>query len=277
MDFSNTLRYVEERQNDDGGFFFARQAGYSTVEDTYFAISIIKAIGENVPRQDKVINFIKSFQSDDGSFSSIQVANYIIKSLTLLGEEFYVSPRFASWLLNFQKNNFWLSAKNELSLEAFEAASSVLRATGLIKNVDKEFLLSALLSFKRPDGGFGISQSTLSNTYLAVKSLRNLGQSIDGASRDFISSCELKGIGFTEVPRTFPPTIFDLFHGFWLANATKYELDKKGIEDFLIGFMNINGGFRPFPQMGISTLEHTYYAIGSLAILENWKNAELFA
>jgi|GEM_PF-255383 len=268
MSLDLVVEYVTARQNEDGGFLFARQAGYSTVEDTFFAVSVLKTLGREVPRKRDVVAFLASSQQEDGSFSSVQVARYAVEGLSLLGEHFTAGTGFRSWLLSFEKKGFWLGLKNDLSLEPFEGATALLSDTGLISEVDAEDLRRQLMSYEGPDGGFGMQHETLTNTYLAIRSLKNMGFEVRGMARDFLSACEVPRMGFSEVPNSFPPTLYDVFHGVWTASQTGYDIkEREEVRKFIMGFQNGNGGFRHFPEMGISTLEDTFYAISSYAIL----------
>ncbi|WP_449463523.1 prenyltransferase/squalene oxidase repeat-containing protein [Tardisphaera miroshnichenkoae] len=272
MDFSRmqlTVDYVKERQLDDGGFFFAREAGTPSVEDTFYSIKILKALGEEVPRKEQVVRYLKGAQRQDGSFSSIEVARYAIEGLEELGADFRAESGFRDWLLSSSRHDFWLKSESEIALELFEAATSVIRMTGMLEEVDVDRLRKGLAAFESEEGGYGIKRATLSGTYYAVRSLWNLGFDVRGECQDFLSKCEIKGVGFSERPMTYPPVISDMYHGIWLARATGYNIASAGdVRNFVLGFMNGNGGFRYFPEMGISNLENTYYAVESLKLLE---------
>ncbi len=264
-----TVDYVRERQLDDGGFFFAREAGTPSVEDTFYSINILKTLGQEIPRKEQVIRYLKGAQRRDGSFSSIEVARYVIEGLQELGADFTVERGFRDWLLSSSRHDFWLKSESEIALELFEAATSVIRMTGMLEDVDVDRLRRDLAAFESEEGGYGIKRATLSGTYYAVRSLWNLGFDVTGECHDFLSKCEIMGVGFSERPMTYPPVIYDMYHGIWLARATGYSIASvEGVRNFILGFMNGNGGFRYFPEMGISNLENTYYAVESLKFLE---------
>ncbi|MGC8600815.1 MAG: prenyltransferase/squalene oxidase repeat-containing protein [Thermoprotei archaeon] len=262
-------RYVEERQLEDGGFFFAREANTPSAEDTFYAIETMLALGLKVPRMERVVNYLRGMQKADGSFPSIEVARYVIEALADMGVNYDMGRGFRSWLLSNSVHDFWLRSKSQIALELFEAATTVLRITDALKEVDVDELVRSLSSFESEEGGYGVKVATLSNTYYAVRSLWNLGLNVSGACEEFLSKCEVAGVGFSERPTTYPPVISDMYHGIWLAKATGYAIaDPDGVRKFVLTFMNGNGGFRYFPEMGISTLENTYYAVESLSLLE---------
>ncbi|MDP7976662.1 MAG: prenyltransferase/squalene oxidase repeat-containing protein [TACK group archaeon] len=272
MDFSRmqlTVDYVKQRQLDNGGFFFAREAGTPSVEDTFYSIKILKALGQDVPRKEQVVRYLKGAQRQDGSFSSVEVARYVIEGLGELSDSFVVERGFKNWLLSSSSHGFWLKSESEIALELFEAATSVIKMTGMLDDVDVDRLRRDLAAFESEEGGYGIKRATLSGTYYAVRSLWNLGFDVTGECHDFLSKCEIKGLGFSERPMTYPPVISDIYHGIWLARATGYGIaSANSVRDFVLSFMNGNGGFRYFPEMGISNLENTYYAVESLKLLE---------
>lgn len=78
------VRYVSIRQNDDGGYSFA-QGGDSSVEDTYYAIMILKMLGVKPLNEDRTVAFLKRMQRGDGGYDSVKVAYYAVKTLKELG------------------------------------------------------------------------------------------------------------------------------------------------------------------------------------------------
>ncbi|MDP7974998.1 MAG: prenyltransferase/squalene oxidase repeat-containing protein [TACK group archaeon] len=262
-----TSRYVLERQNSDGGFFYARQAGTSSIEDTFYAVSILKMAGEEVPNEEKVVSYVLSAQRPDGSFGSLSSAAHALSTLSLLGRPLPLTEGYASWARGFLAQGLFLRNRSENSLEAFEAGAWALSFLG--ESPFRGGTWSDLLKqYAWPEGGYGFSLPTLSGTFHAARGAEFLRVPLD-VKPDFVEACRVRNWGFSETPWSFPPTVSDTFHGIWLAIKTGAELDDAGVlAKRLKGYMNGNGGFREFPEIGISTLESTYKAIAALSMIQ---------
>lgn len=262
-----TLRYTLERQNPDGGFFYARQAGTSSVEDTFYAVSILKMAGEEVPNEEKVVSYVLSAQRPDGSFGSLSSAAHALSTLSLLGRPLPLTEGYATWVHGFLAQGLFLRSRWENSLEAFEAGAWALSFLGE-SSVDGGTWPDLLKQYAWPGGGYGFSLPTLSGTFHVARGAEFLGVPLD-VNPDFVEACRVRNWGFSETPESFPPTVSDTFHGVWLALKTGAELDDPGVlTKRLKGYMNGNGGFREFPEIGISTLESTYKAVAAMDMIQ---------
>lgn len=55
IDLKRLSDFVRHRQNEDGGFAFCKPLP-STLAETFYAVSILTSIGEDVPRREKVVH-----------------------------------------------------------------------------------------------------------------------------------------------------------------------------------------------------------------------------
>ena len=79
------LQYVMDRKCRDGGFCFYRLEEPNGL-DTYSALSVLNLLG--VPLHDrKTVAFLQGMQNGDGSYESVFMAFYSLKSLQLAERE----------------------------------------------------------------------------------------------------------------------------------------------------------------------------------------------
>ncbi|MEM2791506.1 MAG: hypothetical protein QW547_05365 [Candidatus Bathyarchaeia archaeon] len=76
MSFRDTVKYVISKQGIDGGYLSYQYMGLfeSSVEDTYYALSVLKFLGVKPPNVFKTVRFLKEVQLADGSYHSLRVA-----------------------------------------------------------------------------------------------------------------------------------------------------------------------------------------------------------
>ncbi|MEM2896274.1 MAG: prenyltransferase/squalene oxidase repeat-containing protein [Candidatus Bathyarchaeia archaeon] len=267
------INYIMERQNDDGGYTFCRYTD-SSAEDTYFALQALKILGAEPKQKDLTIKFLKSLQHKDGSFDSIKVAYYVIKTLNELKAKLEKSPReFILSLKNSYGGFGSLNVDVEVSseIESTYYSIEVLKLLNECINPDKT--ISFILSLKNFDGSFGKQgYSRLASTYYAIASLKLLGYNLKLLNKtiEWIRKCESPRGGFTGNPYISDTymVIEDFYFGVKaleiLDEVCKYPLQTLS---FISKFQNSNGGFRRSIFLGISTLECTYYAISTISTI----------
>jgi len=84
VDREAVVKYIQERQNADGGYTFCQRAE-SNVQDTYYAIETLRPLGAQPRNVNRTIIFMQSLQHADGSFDSVKVAYYVTTVLSRLG------------------------------------------------------------------------------------------------------------------------------------------------------------------------------------------------
>lgn len=84
-------RFVLERQNEDGGFCFCKPLE-STLSETFYAVKILKVIGCEVPKRDKLVDFLRSNLRKD-----VYAVYYIFETLKALNVE---PPDYSEWIVS---------------------------------------------------------------------------------------------------------------------------------------------------------------------------------
>ncbi|MCX8195208.1 MAG: hypothetical protein N3G22_03850, partial [Candidatus Micrarchaeota archaeon] len=102
VDAKGLSRFVKSRQNSDGGYTFARRLyGLefpSSISETYFALSILSILKENVQHREKTLSYVKKISRGKELHSSPATAFYAISSFLLLGERPPHSASLVEWL-----------------------------------------------------------------------------------------------------------------------------------------------------------------------------------
>jgi hypothetical protein len=261
------LQYIQIRQNEDGGYSFARGAE-SSAADTYYGIQVLKMLGAEPRNAAKTINFMQSLQREDGSFDSVNVAYYVVKTLDELGaklqrplEDFILSLQTTQGGFGVLEADIESPSELEttyLSLELLRSAEHVVSFT---KTKD------IILTRQNPDGSFGRSgYSRLGATYHALASLSLLGFDVRTLrhTEEWVRACEIPSGGFRTSPESFDPyfVMDDIHYGVKsldiLGKNCRFPSQTL---DLIAKFQNENGGFRRSIFLGISTFESTYHAI----------------
>jgi hypothetical protein len=259
-----------ERQNNDGGYTFCKYTD-SSAEDTYFAVQTLKLLGVEPKQKASTIKFLKSLQHEDGSFDSIKVAYYVIRTLKDLGAKLEKSPKeFILSLKNPYGGFGSLNIDVEVSSEIESTYYSIESLKLLNEPINHNEIINFILSLKNFDGSFGKQgYSKIASTYYALASLNLLGYNTKSLNKtiEWIRKCESPKGGFNSNPYGFNAymVIEDCYFGVKaleiLDEVCKYPLQTLSL---ISKFQNSNGGFRRSIFMGISTLECTYYAVSTI-------------
>lgn len=264
------LRYVMERGCREGGFCFYKLEEPNGL-DTYSALSVLNLLG--VSFQDgKTVSYLQGMQNDDGSYDSVFMAFYSLKSLQLAERE----PRRDPWpyILNHIRSD-----RVDADKLPAEVTSAYRRMAFLVdlyvtfkRNSDplvERNIMDFVLRFHNEDQGFGYRQSTLGETARALLMLTLLNYPVQKLSvLDFIRQCETPACGFTDIPETSLSYLEYIHAGAVAAFLTGYRirhLDQ--CTDFIRNCQNRTGGFSRVMHGGIATLEDTCYALKSLKLL----------
>ena len=269
------VRYIQDRQNEDGGYFFAKGAE-SAAQDTYYAIKILKALNVEPRRRFDTSRFLRFLQHGDGSFVSIKVAYYVASALHELQSKTSIS--FDRFVLSTQRpdggfGSLEADVETSSELETTYVALKLLKMEGCDVHSDERIKL--ILGFRNPEGSFGKSgYSTSASTYYAVAILKMEGYDVRCLSDtlNWVRSCEIPTGGFRGTPASVDPYILveDSYFSVKILHAMGEMCHYPHETLRLISrFQNSNGGFRRSIYLGISEFESTYQAVStSQAILD---------
>jgi len=279
VDKNKIIKFVLKRRNDDGGYGFSPphygSEFPSSSSDTFYALSILQMLGENIPHPHKTEEYLLSLQNEDGSFSSMTSAFYAVKSLEILGSK----PRklhFLDWLERYLNGKRFVKGEEFISgfLSAeYDTSSSPYKYVYCVVEILKT--LGRKVSLKEIDwilpegkhGGFGTGASDIISTFHALSCLHSAGYPLKKLekTKKFVEGCQHREGGFTSIPGITPPYIEDIYFGLECAELLGIKPRHPAeTEWFLSSCQNTNGGFRRSIYQGISTLDNTYFALSSL-------------
>ncbi|MCL7394419.1 MAG: hypothetical protein LZ169_06340 [Thaumarchaeota archaeon] len=307
ISFQKTASYILSRRGKDGGYLYYQYQGIfdSSAEDTYYAVKSLKLLGIEPPKPEETVDFLKSLQREDGSYSSLQTAYFAIKALKELGSK----PRKLEGAIDYlksqlEKNLNMISCAEDYasSLRSMEPLieNGVLRSWDLtdrlyiievssslsnismivealnilgcnIGNGRRQKAIDAILAYMQDDGGFGASYSLIDETFRALNALHNLGHDVVNLKKtvEWLRRCEDEYGGFKPNPAVkHSYLISDLYYGLEAMNLLGLSPRfMRAHVEFILKCYNDNGGFRESIHIGLSTLEATFYALSSLAML----------
>lgn len=268
IDVDAVLGYVAERQNEDGGYTFCRGTD-SSAEDTFYAIETLRILGAKPGNIDKTISFLRGLQHSDGSFDSIKIAYYVVKSLSILGSNlsrpiYHLIGEVKDTISNLGRpSKLYVEITSELEYLYLAIELSIMLGV----EVDRDSLIDGILRFKNSDGSFGsVKLSRIASTSYALDILRILGYRMDTLADTllWVRRCESPDGGFGYEPGAKPINLEDTYFGLKALEALG-EKPRYLVETlrFIAKLQNTNGGFRRSIFLGISDLESTYRAVYS--------------
>jgi len=267
------VNYIQLRQNEDGGYSFARGAE-SSAADTYYGTQTLKMLAAGPKNVAKTIDFMTRLQHEDGSFDSINVAYYVVGTL----DELRAKPHrpFKDFVLSLQATHGGFGVlkadiESPSELESTCLSLALLEVSGrdssLVKTKDM------ILAGQNLDGSFGrYGYSKLGATYHALASLSLLGFDVKTltSAEDWVRSCETPSGGFRTSPGSHDPyfVMDDIYYGVKCLDVLGKDCRfPSQTLDLITRFQNENGGFRRSIFLGISTFESTFHAISACSTL----------
>jgi hypothetical protein len=267
---TRVIQYITERRCPDGGFCFYR-LNEPNAADTYYTVSSLTLLGEHF-NDDLTVSYLIGLQRKDGTYPTIYVGYYTLKSLATLGIRPRIDPD--TWIETI--NPF--SQGNERPPESssyFETCylyTDLCRTCGIpVPATARQRIIRDVTTHQLPDSGFGIRQSTLTETWHALAILSSLG--FDGrplVADRFLSQCEDAELGFLAVPGSKSSFLEHLYAGIKICSLLGYSswvLPR--CREILTDLQTGNGGFVRSRYGGSATLEYTFLAVSGFEILSS--------
>jgi hypothetical protein len=163
------LDYARDRQCREGGFCFYKLEEPNGL-DTYSALSLLNLLDVSF-KDEKTVAYLQNMQNDDGTYDSVFLAFYSLKSLLLLNEK----PRQDPWPYILKHIRYDRVDAEKLPAEITSVFKRMVFLVDLYvtykRNTDKLIennLQDIILHFHNEDKGFGHRQSTLGETSKAL-------------------------------------------------------------------------------------------------------------
>jgi len=167
------IKYIQERQTQDGGYFFARIPP-GNLQGTFFAVKSLQELGQRPRKIASLKKFIAAFQSEyaAGNIHAINLASGILLALDEPADKYRANGRTA--LIRFKLEE--LFSFERMDVEVVSELKHIFEAVNVFITLDihfdKELVASIILSLLNKDGGFGRNQhSTPATTYFGVATL----------------------------------------------------------------------------------------------------------
>jgi hypothetical protein len=264
------VRYISDRQNENGGYTFARQAE-SNAQDTYYALEILRMLNVKPANANKTIEFLQSLQYQDGRFDSVKIAYYVISALSFLGAGTkksidQTSLHLEALIEGLENPHVYTEATSEIENVCF--ASKLLCLLNL--PLDSERIIKHLLKMQNDSGSFGRKRfSRIASTFYALRILKLMGYDVRSLvnTSGWIRQCEVVGGGFLADPDLTSPFMImeDTYFGVVSLETLGETLrHPQATIDLIMKFQNSNGGFRRSVFLGISEFESTYQALSCI-------------
>jgi hypothetical protein len=271
IDVEALARYFQSRQNPDGGFCF-HSLDESNPNDTCYAVLSLQAIGRK-PGNLRVADYLRSYQSVDGSFRGVYAAWFVVAALAALDEHCAVDP--SGYVRELCKKHRIHETGYIESQSIFEQTfylADVLHMLGLEQECQTPG--ENLAPYIKPDGSIGAADPGLASTCFGLAILQRADISYDNVEKTAEWACEyaLSSGGFTKKPVTGLAFMDETYYGLQIFRLlVRQPPYVKEMLRFVAGCQNENGGFRRALASGIAGFETSYYALESLKVLLNVK------
>ena len=268
MNFKRLKNFVLERKAVGGGFSFCYPLPASTPE-TFYALYILKSVGEEIPDFDEHRRFVVSKLKEAKSISSIYL---LLKCHEILEIDIDNRGNLEKYLM--KKLDSINPGNGELSYELGTTATYSFESPDFLENLTGIMESLVILNGKPNKRLENFVQDNFDVILNKVRDLKSaffavclLGKRVKEEISEFILQNQLPEGGFSKTPGSFPPYLEDTFYALSSLQKLGIEPEVEKNYEFVRKLQCSNGGFRRSLYGGISTLEDSYYAIASLEIL----------
>jgi len=253
FDKAKITKYIEDRYQSDGGYFFARVLP-SGGADTYYAIRSLDMLGVNPQEPDGPIRFFSDCESE-GNLDDIRGLFFATQTYKTLRQQFSYTNKHIETLNRVFTES---SVHHEVDIEASSELESLYLAVTIAEDVEISFDTEVIGNYIESVIGFG-----LATTYFALDIAEKLGYrngEFDKRVLDYLLSEK-------DIESMFLEQIYWFINSMKILN--KNNENRERLLNLLTNFQNYNGGFRRSKYMGISTLEDTFYALSVLKQIDS--------
>ncbi len=256
------VTYIERCHLEDGGYFFARVPPSSGL-DTYFAVKSLSLLGVPQNKPETIADFFLN-QYRDGALTGTTAIFSSVETLSELGKLTGDLKKYAKQqIIPLQNKAGGFGALENIDIEVSSELQETYRAINVLKTIgaeyDKRKVTDFVLGDLNSDGGFGrVGRSTLASTYYATEILKLSGYDMNKltGTREYLRKIERNWqVEFIE----------DIY---WLVSGLANLGEKAKLPDKIVNFVTecrrTNGGFSRATEIGIPTLEYTFYALSIL-------------
>jgi hypothetical protein len=288
FDRQKIIEYIEDKHLPDGGYFFAKVEPSGGL-DTYLAVRILKLLGIRPQKEESILTFWQK-EEQEGNLDNITGLFLWFGTLKELDYRLELSESHRQLLTRhlqgkelLKKRTFQFTEKGKFGL--YDTSPNTLYTDileGELKELfylttllcdlkldfNKQTIIDFVLSLQNNDGGFGqIRDSQISTTYYALKILTLLSYPLKYLSNTAIyTKKEWLKVNYLE-------ELYWVIESLVLLGQPLPSPEQVTL--FLYDCRRDNGGFSRSRNMGISTIEYTYYAVSILVAYEHYFNKKI--
>ena len=226
-DLSRVVRYLKDREKEEGGFSFAPEL-YPDIEDTYYGVRTLQLLKADIDR-DKTANYLKSIDLKEVGFPrAVYMLVYIHLSLgielprqliDLYSKDWYGFAMLDAQYFSDEMGKLLgrplklLHSSSPFQFQTNESLQTLRKKVSILFdhniNFDRQQIIRWVQLSQNGDGGFGfypVTTSYMENTYCALEILWKFDASplqFDLAEK-YILSCQTNSGGFGRAPASFP-------------------------------------------------------------------------
>ena len=266
----STIEYIRERRCSSGGYCFYRLDEPNT-GDTFHAIASLAMLDALPDNDNATRDYLYTFRNSEKHFSNVNVRYAVARSLLLLGENPENDP--SVWILPLltQPPRGTRPVESSSLFEHLYLLTSLCNYLGVVIPSEKKAeIITAVLQYQQPDTGFGYPVSTIIETADALAILAALGYPVSlTGSTEFVKQCEDPASGFLAVPGSKPGYLEHIHAGVLACSVLGYHSPLFAqCEEFIRKCCRENGGYVRSIFGGSATLENTWLALDTLALIE---------
>jgi len=269
-----TLRYIRDRRCDSGGYCFYR-LDEPNAADTFYALASYRLLDEPVPDDEATVRLLHRFQHTDGSYGNIFVGHAAIRGLLLLRERPEHDP--VDWITRaltpVRPGGRPVESVSEFGQILLAIESSTLLGIP-VPAERKDEIIKTIIHYRHEDWRFGSPASTLIETSHAAAILSSLGcDTTPYKISAFVRMCEDPAFGFLALPGVRPGFLEHIHAGLKACMVLSCKPKYPGAsKEFIHRCYRENGGYCRSLYGGSATLEYTYLALDSLAMIHALSN-----
>ena len=262
--WTRAQNYVLSRQSADSGFCFYRVWGVeeSTAPDTFYAVAMLRLWGMVIPHSAEMIRWLQSLQDDQGRYSSLTNASFVVRALSLLAAAPLCDPRphLLNWATQAAGRKGTVDSETLRDWPRCVQLQRLLATDEPLPEIMRSGAEAILHGMEAAAGGFG-SHPNLIDSGIAWALQRLLGQPHRLRDQVFLHACEDATLGLRLSPDGASTRLEAIFWGILqmvhLHIAPQYP---QAIMAYVRACQPVNGGFGRRAG-AIATLEGTFHAV----------------
>jgi hypothetical protein len=263
FDSKKIINYIEDKHLADGGYFFAKVEP-SSLLDTYYAVKTLYLLNQKITYKNSIINYLLNFEGN-GYIDDLRGLFLFLEILKTFQWDIAPYRKYKKILEEASQDSYLFNPQRTIDIESTSELEELFFLISLSKDLnyrlDRQRIVFFISLFQNRDGGFGAKGiSSNATTYYAVKSLALL-ESLKHISPIILFLRE-KEKNMTDY---FLEDVYYISMSLFFTAGNL--VNKNKVIDFLALCQRDNGGFSRSKNLGISTIQDTFFAVSLIKYL----------